>query len=71
MDLEHLFQDLPKYKKFLTASEWEAWEQFEADSAQLLQPNPHGVCWELPKLVSAAIKASKSLQLHRFRSTLS
>lgn len=58
MDLERLLRDLPKYKPWLSAVAWEAWEEFCTATEQL-----SASCldqWELPKLVSDAIVATEA-----------
>ena len=58
MDLERLLRDLPKYKPWLSAVAWEAWEEFCTATEQLSVS-----CldqWELPKLVSDAIVATEA-----------
>ena len=55
LDLEHLFRDLPKYKRWVSASAWEEWEKFIETSACLLKSD--AVKWELDSLVSAAVRA--------------
>lgn len=53
LDLEHLFRDLPKYKPWLSATSWEAWEQFMA--TDLLKQEEQN--WRLHSLLASAIKA--------------
>ena len=55
LDLEHLFRDLPKYKRWVTATAWEEWEKFIETSPSLLKSD--AVKWEMDSLVSAAVRA--------------
>lgn len=57
LDLQHFFQDLQKYKPWLSTAAWEAWEDFTATSADLSSPSVY-LHWGLPDLVSAAITAA-------------
>ena len=54
LDLEHFFRDLQKYKPWLSASAWNAWEDFRANAAELTSTSKSSP-WEMPSLVSAAI----------------
>ena len=58
IDLEHLMRDLHKYRQWLSAPAWEAWEGFMSTTAELDQLSAEPVDWVLPTLVSAAITAS-------------
>lgn len=62
MDLERLLQDLPKYKPWLSAIVWEAWEEFctTTEKLSVSSLNP----WELPKLVSDAVIATEVRKRH-------
>ena len=57
MDLDRLLQDIPKYKPWLSAVAWEAWEEFCATTEKLSISclNP----WALLKLVSDSIAATE------------
>ena len=58
VDFKHLLRDLPKYKPWLSAIAWKAWEEFHTTTDKLSE-----VClypWELPKLVSDAIIAGRA-----------
>ena len=68
LDLEHLFRDLPKYKRWVTASAWEEWEKFIESSPSLLKSD--AVKWEIDSLVSAAIRADYARN-HAQRESLS
>ena len=50
--------DLHKYRQWLSAPAWEAWERFMSTTAELDQLSAEPVDWVLPTLVSAAITAS-------------
>ena len=62
MDLDQLLQDIPKYKPWLSAVAWEAWEEFCATTEKLSISclNP----WALPKLVSDSIAATEVRKRH-------
>ena len=60
IDMEHLLRDLQKYKNWLSAPAWQAWEQFIANSATLNQLGAAPIQWKFPLLVSAALVASQS-----------
>ena len=60
IDLEHLLRDLHKYRQWLSAPAWEAWERFMSTTTELDQLSAEPVDWVLPTLVCAAIKASNA-----------
>lgn len=62
LDLEHFFRDLQKYKPWLSASAWNAWEDFRANAADLTSISK-SCPWEMPSLVSAAIIAAADTHL--------
>lgn len=69
MDLHRLLQDLPKYKPWLSALSWEAWEKFRAAMDEL---NVSRLCsWDLPKLVSNAITSAEARKEHVGTSSIS
>lgn len=64
LDLEHLFRDLLKYRPYLSPHGWAAWEDFKTNSADLTSTSA-SCPWEMPSLVSAAIRAAADTHLHR------
>ena len=57
--MEHFLRDLPKYKPWLSATAWTAWEEFKTHSSSITSISD-SCQWELPGLVSAAITATSS-----------
>ena len=62
MDLDRVLQDLPKYKPWLSAVAWEAWESFCTTTDELRVSRLHS--WDFPKLVSNAIVAAEARKGH-------
>ena len=62
MDLDHFLQDLRKYKPWLSAVAWEAWEEFRTSTDELTVSRLNS--WDLPKLVSDAILAAEARKGH-------
>lgn len=62
LDLDRFLQDLPKYKPWLSAVAWEAWEEFHITTNELRVSRLNS--WDLPKLVSDAIIAAEARKGH-------
>ena len=56
MDPEHLTNDIPKYKQFISATSWQEWEKFLANLKDI--ESLPTLSWSLPQLLSASIVAS-------------
>lgn len=56
MDLPRLLNDIPKFKPWVSASNWAHWEEFVSSTDKLSQV--HINSWDLHGLVSAAITSS-------------
>ena len=65
LDLDRFLQDLPKYKPWLSAVAWEAWEEFHITTDELRVSRLNS--WDLPNLYqmpSLLLKQGKDMWVH-------
>lgn len=58
LDVERLVRDLPKYKQWITATSWESWEEFIANTEKLMEVKP--LSWNFSQLIVNAEAAEKN-----------
>ena len=58
MDLPRLLNDIPKYKPWVSAVNWQHWEEFCSKTDQLTMQSVN--TWDLHHLVSTAAKSSNA-----------